>query len=306
MFGNKAKRALAAAQAENAQLKARADILQGELATTQARLAQLETQAQQSTMRQMLLDGVVGNLPRFGESLSGFRLSFSGLSEQLSDDAAMVHTAASESDANRAAFEKIAGNLHAMFERISVAGNSVEGLSRSAGEIGGIVQLIKEIAEQTNLLALNAAIEAARAGEQSRGFAVVADEVRKLAERTSTATVQISSMIDAIQYKAETAGASMESGVRRVDAGVKLASHAGDELQEMRRGTTQITEAVDAITLALQEQASAAREIAARVENVSQGTEEMVSTSRQTDEAASGLQRLAMGLAELSGKFRTA
>ena len=45
MFGNKAKRALAAAQAENAQLKARADILQGELATTQARLAQLGTQA---------------------------------------------------------------------------------------------------------------------------------------------------------------------------------------------------------------------------------------------------------------------
>ncbi len=37
MFGNKAKHALAAAQAENAQLKARADILQGELATTQAR-----------------------------------------------------------------------------------------------------------------------------------------------------------------------------------------------------------------------------------------------------------------------------
>ena len=161
MFGNKAKHALAAAQAENAQLKAQADTLQGELAATQARLAQLETQAQQSAMRQMLLDGVVGNLPRFGESLSGFRLSFSGLSEQLSDDAAMVHTAASESDANRAAFEKIAGNLHAMFERISVAGNSVEGLSRSAGEIGGIVQLIKEIAEQTNLLALNAAIEAA-------------------------------------------------------------------------------------------------------------------------------------------------
>ena len=139
MFGNKAKHALAAAQAENAQLKAQADTLQGELAATQARLAQLETQAQQSAMRQMLLDGVVGNLPRFGESLSGFRLSFSGLSEQLSDDAAMVHTAASESDANRAAFEKIAGNLHAMFERINAAGNSVEDLSRRAGEIGGIL-----------------------------------------------------------------------------------------------------------------------------------------------------------------------
>ena len=39
MFGNKAKHALAAAQAENAQLKAQADTLQGELAATQARLA---------------------------------------------------------------------------------------------------------------------------------------------------------------------------------------------------------------------------------------------------------------------------
>nr|WP_280954658.1 methyl-accepting chemotaxis protein [Paludibacterium denitrificans] len=162
MFGNKAKKALAAAQLDNARLKARADALQDELTATQERLAQLENRAQQAALHQTLLDGVVGNLPSFGESLSGFRLSFSGLSEQLSDDASMVHTAASESDANRAAFEKIAGNLHAMFERISVAGNSVEGLSRSAGEIGGIVQLIKEIAEQTNLLALNAAIEAAR------------------------------------------------------------------------------------------------------------------------------------------------
>lgn len=113
-------------------------------------------------------------------------------------------------------------------------------------------------------------------------------------------------MINAIQQKAVKAGDSMESGVARVDAGVRLASQAGSELQEMRRGNAQVTEAVDAITQALQEQAAAAREIASRVESVSQGTEEMVSTSRQTDEAVSGLQRLALGLAELSGKFRTA
>lgn len=52
--------------------------------------------------------------------------------------------------------------------------------------------------------------------------------------------------------------------------------------------------------------AAAAREIAARIENVSQGTEVMVSTSRQTNASAADLQQLAMGLAELSGKFRAA
>ena len=42
-------------------------------------------------------------------------------------------------------------------------------------------------------------------------------------------------MINAIQQKAVKAGDSMESGVARVDAGVRLASQAGSELQEMRR-----------------------------------------------------------------------
>ena len=44
-----------------------------------------ERQLQQ---RQALLDGVVGNIPRFGESLAGIRQSSSGLSGQLSADSA--------------------------------------------------------------------------------------------------------------------------------------------------------------------------------------------------------------------------
>jgi methyl-accepting chemotaxis protein len=199
MFSWNAKKQLTAAQDENNALKSRLAVLDTQAAELRQQVSAAQGERDQLRTRLDLLVGVTGNLPRFSQSLDGIRRSVTDLSGQLNQDKAMALSAASESDANRGALQKISDNLQTMFTRINAAGDSVEGLSKRAGEIGGIVQLIREIAEQTNLLALNAAIEAARAGETGRGFAVVADEVRKLAERTAKATAEIGNLVTGIQ-----------------------------------------------------------------------------------------------------------
>jgi methyl-accepting chemotaxis protein len=75
----------------------------------------------------------------------------------------------------------------------------IEKLNVTSGQIGKIINIIKNIADQTNMLALNAAIEAAGAGESGRGFAVVANEVKALAKQTTEATDDISDQIEAMK-----------------------------------------------------------------------------------------------------------
>lgn len=200
MFYRKQKHALATALASNQQLKE-------QLEATQARLAEAE-------QRQAIAQGVFSSLTSFGESLQGIRRSFQGVAVTLNNGKESVLQASAESDTNRAALQSISGNLHAMFEHITGAASNVEQLNRRVGQVGGIIASIREIAAQTNLLALNAAIEAARAGTHGRGFAVVADEVRKLAHRTTSATAEISTLIDGIQEEAGTTRAMMQNGAQ--------------------------------------------------------------------------------------------
>lgn len=252
---------------------------------------------------------------RVSEAQSSAAASMAAAVEQMSVSIESVGENAQEAQAttqNAAARSAEGGRIiHDAAAEMSRIADAVRSTAETIGEledfstqISSIAGVIKDIADQTNLLALNAAIEAARAGEQGRGFAVVADEVRKLAERTANSTQEINVMIAKIHNGTQRAVQEMETGVARVNDGVRLAHEAGDSVTGIRDGAEQANHAVDGISNALKEQVAATREIAQRVEQIAQGAEENSASAEQTSAAAHQLESLAKHLHEISMRFR--
>ncbi|MBI5327339.1 MAG: methyl-accepting chemotaxis protein [Deltaproteobacteria bacterium] len=183
-------------------------------------------------------------------------------------------------------------------------GKVISTLGGRSNEIGKIIKVINDIADQTNLLALNAAIEAARAGEQGRGFAVVADEVRKLAERTTKATKEIRGMIGAIQDDTGRALSVVEGEVKAVEDGVRLAEDAGASLNAIIQQVENVTNMIQQIAAAAEEQSTAADQIGGDIETVAGITKEAAVRAKQVKEEGSKIASLASVLKSNVEMFR--
>lgn len=271
-----------------------------------------------------LLGGSSSRLSALSDSASGMArqqsdavISMSSAVEQLSVSIEEVGShaestrqitgqAAARSSESEALLQRMTAEMTDIAGAVQQTAEDMRELERFSTQIGSVIQVINEVAEQTNLLSLNAAIEAARAGELGSGFAVVATEVRELAERTSRSTLEIAETVKQIQSGTRAVASGLQHTVGRVEAGVELARQADGSVAQIREGTAEVIVAVNEITEVLRGQAAATREIAQRVEGVSEGAREMSASAADSAAAAVGLQRLASELEGMAQRFRSA
>jgi methyl-accepting chemotaxis protein len=163
-------------------------------------------------------------------------------------------------------------------------------INESAKRIVDIIGVIDGIAFQTNILALNAAVEAARAGEQGRGFAVVASEVRNLAQRSAAAAKEIKGLIG--------------DSVGKVDLGSKLVTTAGETMNEVVASVKRVTDIMNEITIAGQEQSSGIAQVNQAIAQMDQVTQQNAALVEEAAAAADSMQVQAQELLSVVSTFK--
>lgn len=144
-------------------------------------------------------------------------------------------------------------------------------LSEQTSKIGDITYLVSDFANETKMLAMNAAVEAVRAGEHGKGFSVLSVEIRKLADESKRSAERISDLVTEIQKDTNDTVMATEDGTKTVETGSQLAKATSETFQSVSSAIEEAAENAKQISLNVQHQATAAKQVIEAMGTLNQG-----------------------------------
>ncbi len=277
------------AQVQEAALQVNTSV--GEIQTTTERLAQgSQLQSEQIVATTTAISEMSDSIQQVSESAM--------ISASISSQA--LRNAQQGADA----VERTVGGMGRIQEQVRQTAETIGRLGERSKEISEIAQLIGSIARRTSVLALNSSIQAALAGEAGTGFAAVSQEIEQLAVRSDEAAKQVGALIKAIQTETKQAVAAMETTVREVAKGSKIADEAGQALQEIQSVSNHLAEVVQSISLAATQQAQSSEALTRSMIGISAITREAADNTAQVATSIGSLTAMADSLRESVSRFK--
>jgi len=215
-----------------------------------------------------------------------------------------AHRAADVAQRGRRSVDDTIAGMTGIRQQMGAVAESILSLTAQSHMIGEIIATVDDLAAQSKLLAVNAAIEAAKAGEEGRGFSVVAQEVRSLAEQSRAATTQVRAILTDIQRATTAAVLAAEQGSKSVEAGVQQSTAAGESITALAESIAHAAQAAAQIAATSQQQFVGMDQVALAMGSVKAASAQTVSSTRQAEAAAQGINELGQKLKAIVDRFK--